>query len=182
MDARKPYPRAIPSSPLPRTRSRSPALTLTAPPSHPETEPSRSWLGVHPRGAVGLAAARSALRACLPFAESYKRRIRTAKSLGRLKKETKRSRTRVVRSFPDREACVRSVTALAAEQGPPSYPCLRRAQSRVVGLTRSSFAPGRSSIFYYGLGLLGHSTGSYVTGDAVTPQGSKLGCRTSDPP
>jgi putative transposase len=53
--------------------------------------------------------------ACLAFPESHRRRIRTTNGLERLSQEIKR-RTRVVRIFPNREACLRLVTALAIEQ------------------------------------------------------------------
>ncbi|MBA2784390.1 MAG: IS256 family transposase [Rubrobacteraceae bacterium] len=53
--------------------------------------------------------------ACLCFPESHRRRIRTTNSLERFNQELKR-RTRVVRIFPNREACLRLVTALAVEQ------------------------------------------------------------------
>ncbi len=52
---------------------------------------------------------------CLAFPESHRRRIRTTNGLERLNQEIKR-RTRVVRIFPNREACLRLVTALAEEQ------------------------------------------------------------------
>ena len=53
--------------------------------------------------------------ACLSFPESHRRRIRTTNGLERLNQEIKR-RTQVVRIFPNREACLRLVTALAVEQ------------------------------------------------------------------
>jgi putative transposase len=53
--------------------------------------------------------------ACLAFPESHRRRIRTTNSLERLNQEIKR-RTRVVRIFPNPEACLRLVSALAVEQ------------------------------------------------------------------
>jgi putative transposase len=53
--------------------------------------------------------------ACLAFPESHRQRIRTTNSLERFNQELKR-RTRVVRIFPNREACVRLVSALAVEQ------------------------------------------------------------------
>ncbi len=52
---------------------------------------------------------------CLAFPEGHRRRIRTTNGQERLNQEIKR-RTRVVRIFPNREACLRLVTALAAEQ------------------------------------------------------------------
>jgi putative transposase len=52
---------------------------------------------------------------CLAFPESHRRRVRTTNGLERLNQEIKR-RTRVVRIFPNGEACLRLVTALAAEQ------------------------------------------------------------------
>jgi putative transposase len=53
--------------------------------------------------------------ACLSFPESHRRRIRTTNGLERFNQELKR-RTRVVRIFPNREACLRLVSALAVEQ------------------------------------------------------------------
>jgi putative transposase len=53
--------------------------------------------------------------ACLSFPESHRRRIRTTNGLERFNQELKR-RTRVVRIFPNRESCVRLVSALAIEQ------------------------------------------------------------------
>lgn len=52
---------------------------------------------------------------CLVFPESHRRRIRTTNGQERLNQEIKR-RSRVVRIFPNREACLRLVTALAVEQ------------------------------------------------------------------
>jgi putative transposase len=52
---------------------------------------------------------------CLSFPESHRRRIRTTNGLERFNQELKR-RTRVVRIFPNREACLRLVSALAVEQ------------------------------------------------------------------
>jgi putative transposase len=52
---------------------------------------------------------------CLAFPESHRRRIRTTNGLERLNQEIKR-RTRVVRIFPNRESCLRLVSALAVEQ------------------------------------------------------------------
>jgi len=53
--------------------------------------------------------------ACLSFPESHRQRIRTTNGLERFNQELKR-RTRVVRIFPNREACLRLVSALAVEQ------------------------------------------------------------------
>ena len=53
--------------------------------------------------------------ACLAFPETHRQRIRTTNGLERFNQELKR-RTRVVRIFPNREACLRLVTALAVEQ------------------------------------------------------------------
>lgn len=52
---------------------------------------------------------------CLSFPEGHRRRIRTTNSLERFNQEIKR-RSRVVRIFPNGEACLRLVTALAVEQ------------------------------------------------------------------
>jgi putative transposase len=51
---------------------------------------------------------------CLAFPESHRKRIRTTNGLERLNQEIKR-RTRVVRIFPNRESCLRLVTALVVE-------------------------------------------------------------------
>lgn len=52
---------------------------------------------------------------CLAFPESHRQRIRTTNGQERLNQEIKR-RTRVVRIFPNRESCLRLVTALCVEQ------------------------------------------------------------------
>jgi putative transposase len=52
---------------------------------------------------------------CLAFPESHRRRIRTTNGQQRLNQKIKRH-TRVVRIFPNRESCLRLVTALAVEQ------------------------------------------------------------------
>jgi putative transposase len=51
---------------------------------------------------------------CLAFPESHRQRIRTTNGLERFNQEIKR-RTKVVRIFPNRKACLRLVTALAVE-------------------------------------------------------------------
>jgi putative transposase len=52
---------------------------------------------------------------CLAFPESHRRRIRTTNGQERLNQEIKR-RTRVVRIFPNSQACLRLVSALVVEQ------------------------------------------------------------------
>jgi len=52
---------------------------------------------------------------CLTFPEGHRRRIRTTNGQERLNQEIKR-RTRVVRIFPNSQACLRLVSALAVEQ------------------------------------------------------------------
>jgi putative transposase len=54
-------------------------------------------------------------RACYHAPASHRLRVRTTNGLERLHQELKR-RTRVVRSFPNRAALPRLVTALAMEQ------------------------------------------------------------------
>jgi len=51
----------------------------------------------------------------LAFPASHRQRLRTTNGLERINEEIKR-RTRVIRIFPNRESCLRLVTALAAEQ------------------------------------------------------------------
>lgn len=52
---------------------------------------------------------------CLAFPESHRKRIRTTNGQERLNQEIKR-RSRVVRIFPNRQACLRLVTALCVER------------------------------------------------------------------
>lgn len=51
---------------------------------------------------------------CLAFPESHRRRIRSTNGLERINQEIRR-RTRVVRIFPNRESCLRLVTAVVVE-------------------------------------------------------------------
>jgi putative transposase len=73
------------------------------------------WRASHPRVAEHLEEHIEECLSCLAFPESHRRRIRTTNGLERLNQEIKR-RTRVVRIFPNREACLRLVSALAIEQ------------------------------------------------------------------
>jgi putative transposase len=73
------------------------------------------WRGSHPKVAEHLEEHIEECLSCLAFPESHRRRIRTTNGLERFNQEIKR-RTRVVRIFPNREACLRLVTALAIEQ------------------------------------------------------------------
>ena len=73
------------------------------------------WRGSHPKVARALEEETEACLACLAFPLAHQPRIRTTNGLERLNQELKR-RTRVVRIFPNREACLRLVTALCMEQ------------------------------------------------------------------
>jgi putative transposase len=73
------------------------------------------WRASHPGVAEHLEEHVEECLTCLAFPEGHRRRIRTTNGLERLNQEIKR-RTRVVRIFPNREACLRLVTALAVEQ------------------------------------------------------------------
>jgi putative transposase len=73
------------------------------------------WRQSHPKVAEHLEEHIEECLTCLAFPESHRRRIRTTNGLERLNQEIKR-RTRVVRIFPNRQACLRLVTALAVEQ------------------------------------------------------------------
>lgn len=73
------------------------------------------WHGSHPRVAEHLEEELEDCLACLAFPAEHQLRIRTTNGMERLSQELKR-RTRVVRIFPNREACLRLVTALAMEQ------------------------------------------------------------------
>ena len=69
----------------------------------------------HPAVAEWLETALEDGLACFSFPESHRRRIRSTNGLERFNQELKR-RTRVVRIFPNPEACLRLVTALCIEQ------------------------------------------------------------------
>jgi len=73
------------------------------------------WRTSHPKVACHIDEHVEECLSCLAFPESHRRRIRTTNSLERFNRELKR-RTRVVRIFPNREACLRLVSALAVEQ------------------------------------------------------------------
>jgi putative transposase len=73
------------------------------------------WRVAHPTVARSLDDDSEACFACLAFPLAHQARIRTTNGLERFHQELKR-RTRVVRIFPNRAACLRLVTALCAEQ------------------------------------------------------------------
>ena len=74
-----------------------------------------TWRGTHPALARSLEEESEACFACLAFPLAHQQRIRTTNGMERLNQELKR-RTRVIRIFPNREACLRLVTALCMEQ------------------------------------------------------------------
>ncbi len=74
-----------------------------------------TWRTSHPRIAEHLEEELEDCLSCLAFPTAHQARIRTTNGMERLSQELKR-RTRVVRIFPHREACLRLVTALAMEQ------------------------------------------------------------------
>ena len=78
-------------------------------------ELAAQWRQSHPGVAEHLEEHIEECLSCLAFPESHRKRIRTTNGLERLNQEIKR-RTRVVRIFPNREACLRLVTALVVEQ------------------------------------------------------------------
>jgi putative transposase len=73
------------------------------------------WQESHPAVARLLEEGIEACLACLAFPLAHRARIRTTNGLERLNEESKR-RTRVVRIFPNPQACLRLVTALCVEQ------------------------------------------------------------------
>ncbi len=73
------------------------------------------WQSTHPAVARVLEEAIEDCLACLAFPLAHRIRIRTTNGLERLNEEIKR-RTRVVRIFPNPEACLRLVTVLCVEQ------------------------------------------------------------------
>jgi putative transposase len=79
------------------------------------SELAERWRQSHPKVAEHLEEHIEECLTCLAFPESHRRRMRTTNGLERLNQEIKR-RTRVVRIFPNREACLRLVSALVTEQ------------------------------------------------------------------
>jgi putative transposase len=79
------------------------------------SELAAHWRQSHPRVAEHIEEHIEECLSCLAFPESHRRRIRTTNGQERLNQEIKR-RTRVVRIFPNRESCLRLVSALAIEQ------------------------------------------------------------------
>jgi putative transposase len=75
---------------------------------------AEQWRSSHPQVAERLEENLEECLACLSFPPEHQARIRTTNGLERLSQELKR-RTRVVRIFPNRESCLRLVTALAME-------------------------------------------------------------------
>jgi hypothetical protein len=73
------------------------------------------WVSAHPAVARLLEEGIEDCLACLAFPLAHRPRIRTTNGMERLNEEIKR-RTRVVRIFPNAEACLRLVTALCVEQ------------------------------------------------------------------
>ncbi len=73
------------------------------------------WEASHPAVARLLEEGIEDCLACLAFPLAHRARIRTTNGLERLNEEIKR-RTRVVRIFPNADACLRLVTALCVEQ------------------------------------------------------------------
>ena len=76
---------------------------------------AQSWRASHPAVAAKLEEELEDGLACDEFPAAHRPRLRTTNGLERLNQELKR-RTRVVRIFPNREALLRLVTALAMEQ------------------------------------------------------------------
>ena len=79
------------------------------------TELADEWRTTHPHVAAQLDEHSEECLACYGFPPSHRVRLRTTNGVERLNEEIKR-RTRVVRIFPNREACLRLATALCAEQ------------------------------------------------------------------
>ncbi len=73
------------------------------------------WRSSHPKVAAALEEDLEPCLACLAFPLAHRPRLRTTNGLERVNQELKR-RTRVVRIFPNRGACLRLVSALCMEQ------------------------------------------------------------------
>lgn len=74
-----------------------------------------SWKKSHPKVAQNIDEHIEECLAVFAFPPEHRVRIRTTNGLERLNQEIKR-RSAVVRVWPNREACLRMVTALCAEQ------------------------------------------------------------------
>jgi putative transposase len=101
------------------------------------------WEATHPAVARLLEEGMEDCLACLAFPLAHRARIRTTNGLERLNEEIKR-RTRVVRIFPNTEACLRLVTALCIEQS-EEWVSGRRYLD-VVDMTRTIEAPSRTQV------------------------------------
>ena len=80
-----------------------------------KSEVVERWSGTHRRLAEWLETALEDGLACFAFPTAHRLRIRSTNGLERFNQELKR-RTRVVRIFPNPDACLRLVTALCVEQ------------------------------------------------------------------
>ena len=76
---------------------------------------SDKWRKTHPKIAEMIEENIEECFSSFSFPASHRSRIRTTNSLERLNQEIKR-RTRVVRIFPNRESCLRLISALCVEQ------------------------------------------------------------------
>ena len=103
-------------------------------------ELSARWRKSHPRVAEHIEEHIEECLACLCFAASHRKRIRTTNGLERLNQEIKR-RTRVVRIFPNREACLRLVTAMVLEQSEEWVSGRRYLNMEELGLLAERDAP-----------------------------------------
>jgi transposase-like protein len=79
------------------------------------SELAAHWRRSHPKVACRIEEHIEECLSCLAFPDSHRRRIRTTNGLERLNQEIKR-RTRVVRIFPNPQAGLKLLTALAVEQ------------------------------------------------------------------
>ena len=80
-----------------------------------KSEVVERWSGTHPKLAEWFETALEDALACFAFPAAHRLRIRSTNGLERFNQELKR-RTRVVRIFPNPDACLRLVTALCVEQ------------------------------------------------------------------
>jgi len=88
------------------------------------SELATHWRRSHPKVACRIEEHIEECLSCLAFPDSHRRRIRTTNGLERLNQEIKR-RTRVVRIFPNPQACLKLLTALAVEQSEEWVTCRR---------------------------------------------------------
>jgi putative transposase len=90
-------------------------VSIGSVPTRPAAELANEWRSTHPHVAAQIDEHIEECLAIFAFPPSHRIKTRSTNGLERFMEELKR-RSRVVRIFPNREACLRLATALCAEQ------------------------------------------------------------------